>query len=275
MAHNQAPGAGRGDWRAADWSAFTGRAPAAGVLSDFDGTLSPIVEDRDSALPLPGTNAALAALARRCRLVAVISGRPVAFLESVLPSVPGLLLVGLYGIERSQDGRRSVLPDARPWQAPVRRAVADACGAMPPGVEVEDKGLTLAVHCRKAPEAFGQVAAWAEEEAAATGLAVQPGKLAVELLPPVPMDKGRVVSELAAGLDAVLFIGDDVGDLPGFAAVRRMRRGGRKAVAVGVGSDEQPAELAKAVDYVLDGPEEALDLLRFLSDGAPPATAGH
>src|SRR5690606_13637583 len=69
----------------------------AGVLCDFDGSLAPIVEDPAAARPVDGAVDALAALAERYAVVAVISGRPVSFLRTVLPE--SLRLVGLYGLE--------------------------------------------------------------------------------------------------------------------------------------------------------------------------------
>jgi hypothetical protein len=54
----------------------------AGIFSDFDGTLSPIVADPELAEPLPGIAPLLEELARRYRVVAVVSGRPIDFLAA-------------------------------------------------------------------------------------------------------------------------------------------------------------------------------------------------
>ncbi len=90
------------------------------VLTDFDGTLSPIVKNPYEARPLDGTAEVLAALARRFVEVAVISGRSVAYLEEHLApaSAPDpahrIRFVGLYGLEQSWgDGR--IIPSRRPW----------------------------------------------------------------------------------------------------------------------------------------------------------------
>jgi trehalose 6-phosphate phosphatase len=69
----------------------------AGIFSDFDGTLSPIVADPELAEPLPGIAPLLKELARRYRVVAVVSGRPVEFLAAHLPAP--VLLAGLYGLK--------------------------------------------------------------------------------------------------------------------------------------------------------------------------------
>ena len=72
--------------------------------SNLLGTLSAIVNDPVAARPLPGVPDLLARLAARFGLVAVVSGRPTAFLAEVLQSPPGVTLVGLYGLERALQG---------------------------------------------------------------------------------------------------------------------------------------------------------------------------
>jgi trehalose 6-phosphate phosphatase len=94
----------------------------------------------------------------------------------------------------------------------------------------------------------------------------------VELLPPVAMNKGRVVEELAAPVDAVCFVGDDTGDLPAFAALERLRSAGKKTAGVGVRSPEQPEALRGVVDWFVDGPSGVVELLGALARGRPPSS---
>jgi trehalose 6-phosphate phosphatase len=108
------------------------------------------------------------------------------------------------------------------------------------------------------------VEAWTADQALRTGLIAHPAKMSVELRPPVEADKGRVVTELAAGLDAVCFVGDDRGDLPAFAALADLAAEGVQTLAVAVSSEEAPPELLAAADLVVAGPEGALALLRAL-----------
>ena len=86
----------------------------AGILTDFDGTLSPIVDEPDAARPLDGVPALLDELAHRYAVVAVLSGRPVTFLQQWLP--PSLLLSGLYGLEVVRDGVRNDHPSGGMWR---------------------------------------------------------------------------------------------------------------------------------------------------------------
>ena len=234
----------------------------AAVLTDFDGTLSPVVDDPAAAAGLPGTADVLRALTGRFAVVAVVSGRPAGFLLDRLG--PGLRLSGLYGLEEvDADGHLTVAAAAAGWAPVVAGSIAAAVAAL--GPLVESKGLSLTLHHRTAPERAAEVRAWAAAEAARTGLVVRPAKASVELHPPVDVDKGTVVLAAAAGLDAACFLGDDVGDLPAFDALDRLATAGVRTVRVGVRTEEAPPDLLARADLVVDGPEGALAVLRHLA----------
>jgi trehalose 6-phosphate phosphatase len=240
-----------------------------GIFLDFDGTLAPIVAVPDEARPLPGVASTLGRLAQRYRRVAVISGRPLAYLAEHLAEGFGAVeLVGLYGLDR-QSGRGSPViasPDARRWQAAVDAVAGAAQAAAPPGLRVERKGLAVTLHFRQAPELAGWTANFAAAQAATSGLIAHPGKRSWELRPPGPTDKGTVVEELATGLHAACFVGDDMGDLPAFAALTRLRSAGVDTLSVAVGGAETPAEVLAASDVVVAGPTGVLVLLEALAD---------
>jgi trehalose 6-phosphate phosphatase len=88
-------------------------APAtSGLVLDFDGVLSPIIDD-PAASELPTrVSASLIQLAAALGLLAIISGRPVEFLADRVP-IPGVQLLGSYGIEQLRDGMRRIDPDAK------------------------------------------------------------------------------------------------------------------------------------------------------------------
>jgi len=234
----------------------------AGVFVDFDGTLSPIVLDAAAARPLPDAGPALTALHAAYATVAVVSGRPVSFLVEHVP--PGPRLCGLYGLERIVDGEVVVHPGAPDWR-PILDDVAEVAALEgPDGIEVEHKGLSITLHFRRVPAVGDAALAWAEGVAISTGLHVRPAKMSVELHPPVAVDKGTVVLDLAAGLDAVCFVGDDAGDLPAFDALDRLAAEGRSVLKVAVQTSESaPGVLARA-DLLVNGPEGAVALLRRL-----------
>lgn len=232
------------------------------VLLDFDGTLSPIVEDPEAAVPLAGALDVLVGLTTRFGVVAVVSGRPASYLQRHLPGDLGL--VGLYGLERVEGGVIQPHPDAAGWQTVVADLVAEARRDLPDGVGVEDKGLSLTLHVRPHPELAEVAWSWAAVAAERSGLQVRRARMSAELHPPVSADKGTVTAELIAGMDAACFIGDDVGDLPAFTALAGFASAGGDAVRAVVTSAEVAPELLAAADVLLDGPAGVLDFLSAL-----------
>jgi trehalose 6-phosphate phosphatase len=239
-----------------------------GVFVDFDGTLSAIVEDPLAARPLPGALDVLRSLVARFGLVAVVSGRPVAFLREHI-AVERVVLSGLYGLELWRDGAVVVQPEALAWR-PVAARVADRAAAeLPAGVGIERKGLSVGLHVRAHPDLEEAVRSWAEQMAAETGLALHPARRSFELRPPLDIDKGTAVVSLSAGLSALCFVGDDRGDLAAFGALDQLSRAGVATVRVVASSPETPPEVLAAADVVVVGPEGALALLASLSPTDP------
>jgi trehalose 6-phosphate phosphatase len=240
---------------------------SAGLFVDFDGSLSPIVPDPATARALPAARDALARLVPVLGRVAVVSGRPAAFLVDAL-GISGLGYVGAYGLERVVGGEIVVDDRVRPWLDAVARAGDEAEAALP-GLLVERKGaIAVTLHWRTQPERSTEAIAWAESAAARLGLgAPLHGRMAVELRPPVPVDKGTTVADMARGSVIAAFAGDDAGDLPAFDALRGLVDAGllTHAVSIGVISSESPPEV-RAADVVVDGPSGLATLLDALAD---------
>jgi trehalose 6-phosphate phosphatase len=258
--------------------AAIGREPARALIAtDFDGTLAPIVADPREARADPGAVGALRGLAGVVGTLAVITGRPAA--EAVelggFESVPGLIVLGHYGLERWQDGALTGPEDLPGVEAARERlpGVLAEAGA-PDGVWIEDKGSAVAVHTRRTADPVGELAALKEPLAglaADVGLVVEPGRLVIELRPP-GMDKGAALTGLVAERQAgpVLFAGDDLGDLAAFAAVRALRGKGHPGVTVCSASGEV-SELAAEADLVVDGPGGVAALLSWLARSLAPS----
>ena len=237
-------------------------AARAGIFTDFDGTLAPIVEQPEAARPLAGVSEVLGRLAERYALVAVLSGRPVSFLEQWVPS--SVLVSGLYGLEVVRNGQRDDHPSGGMWREVVDDVATVTRANGPAGMRVESKGLSLTLHYRGHPEIEDAVRAVAERQAARSGLEVRPARMSYELHPPIDVDKGTALRDLADDLDALCFVGDDIGDLPAFAELERLAEAGAVTARIAVRSDEAPHQLLDAADIVVDGPEGVLRLLQQL-----------
>jgi trehalose 6-phosphate phosphatase len=235
---------------------------------DFDGTLADIVERPEDARARADVAAVLGALVPEYGAVGVVSGRPVEFLRAQLP-VPGLALVGQYGLERLVGDRVEADPLVEPFLPAVTEA-ADRAEAELPGVLVERKGrIAVTLHWRTDAASGVAAQAWADRVAAGSGLVLYPTRMAVELRPPVGVDKGSAVADLAQGARVAMFAGDDHGDLAAFDRLGEMARDGAldTAVRVAVRSPEEPAELLARTDVAVAGPAGFVDLLRAVVSG--------
>ena len=252
--------------------------PTATLLAtDYDGTLSLIVDDPDAAVPLPGAAQVLQSLASSLGELAVISGRPVEFLVDRLsgqltaaghtaagqPGLPdSLTLVGLYGLQQIRHGVRSDHPEAVAWPERVGALASRAKTNGPAGMRVELKGLSITLHYRGQPQLFDQVEQYAQELAATSGLVARTARMSVELHPPIDVDKGTVLLSLAQQLAGpVIFLGDDVGDLPAFDALDTLSASGLQVFKILAQSEESDDELLRRADLILDGPSAMVALL--------------
>ncbi|WP_435269872.1 trehalose-phosphatase [Streptomyces sp. 1222.5] len=243
---------------------------------DFDGTLAPIVADPEQARAHPEAVSAIAALAPKVASVAVITGRPagVAVRYGGFAGVPGLehlTVLGHYGAERWDAVTGTVTaPAPHPGVAAVRAelpGVLEQVGAWQ-GTWIEEKGRAVAVHTRRAQDpqaAFEALREPLTDLATRHGLIVEPGRMVLELRPP-GMDKGVALAEYvrATGAGSVVYAGDDLGDLPAYAAVDKLRSDGVPGLLVCSGSTEV-TELAERADLVVDGPEGVVALLRGIA----------
>jgi trehalose 6-phosphate phosphatase len=241
---------------------------------DFDGTLADIVAHPDDARPRADVVPLLPALVATFGRVGVVSGRPVDFLRAHLP-VAGMALVGQYGLERWTGDRVEEDHRVEPFLPAVAEA-ADRADRELPGVFVERKGrIAVTLHWRNDQEQGEAGRAWAHRVAAGSGLSLYPTRMAIELRPPVGVDKGSAVAALAGDARVAMFAGDDHGDLAAFDALATLVRNGAldDAVRVAVRSPEEPAELVARTDVGVEGPAGFAAFLAELRAGAGPNRA--
>jgi len=175
---------------------------------DYDGTLSPIVRDPAKARMRARTRRALAQVAERYP-TAVISGRARDDVASYVERIRLVEILGNHGVEPSPKMARYARA-VREWAQVLRRELRDV-----PGVTVEDKTYSLAVHYRRSParrDAAQEIRRSIEglrEECRVIG-----GKCVLNLLPAGAPHKGQALERLRdeQNADTVIFAGDDVTD---------------------------------------------------------------
>lgn len=226
------------------------------LFLDFDGTLVELAEAPDSIRVPPTLSPLLQRLSRALAgRLAIISGRAIADLERHLDCA-GMAVSGSHGLElRLRDG--SNVPLAVPRGLDHARDEAAGFADAIPGLLVEAKPFSIALHYRKAPDRAAEAEAFMARLAKSTGLSLQHGKMVVELRPP-GADKGDAVRALMGEPEFAgarpLFVGDDQTDEDAFHAAAALGGGG---VLVG-------AERQTAARWRLDGvPEVAAWLERI------------
>jgi trehalose 6-phosphate phosphatase len=237
------------------------------IATDFDGTLAPLVPDPDESRTADGAIGALTALADAGVQIAVITGRDARTVVRLggFDAVPGVIVAGLYGME-TWTGGELTSPPTPPAIEQLRAQLPEVVEAGDPALWIEDKRLSLVVHARRAADPD---AALAERAPAITALAehlgfeAHPGSGVLELRLP-GFDKAGALARLADGHDTVLYLGDDLGDLPAFAEIRRMREARIRAYCVGVMSSGAHG-VGDACDVGVRDPAAAVALLAELT----------
>lgn len=227
------------------------------VTSDFDGTLAPIVNNPADARPLPEAAAALEKLAGLPDTVAaLISGRALSVLRELSGLSAGVQAVGSHGAEFDTGFAHDI--DTALLAEMVETLNSIAAGR--PGVTVETKPASVALHVRNASDADGAAAlALATEAAGSWDAHTTAGKAVLEFAV-IVTDKGEAVDILRnrCAATAVVFLGDDVTDEKAF---RRMRDGD---IGIKIGPGETLA------DFRVDSPADVAAVLRYLADARLP-----
>ena len=244
-----------------------------GLITDLDGTISPIAETPAQAAVSPICRRHLETIAPRVALVAVVTGRTVEEARRIV-GLEGIAYVGLHGFSLA-------MPPV--WSEASMATYAVMCQSILeflrqaitlPGVFLEDKGPLVAVHYRQAADAAAARRAILDAIAAAPmgrQFARHEGKMFVELRPPAPtVHKGLVVRHLAAqyGLRSVLYLGDDVTDADAFRALREAAD--LQGASVVVASGETPPEVLAAADYQVEGVDGVERLLGEMATALGP-----
>lgn len=234
------------------------------LFSDYDGTLTPIVERPEQADLSLGARRLLQALAGQRRFtVGVISGRALSDLR-LRVGIRGIIYAGNHGLEIEGPGLSFVNPlaeEVRPLFRLLHRVLSRALDRIP-GVQVEDKGLTLSVHYRQVEDGEADEVKGIFERVVTTArslgkLRTTSGKKVYEVRPAVAWDKGKAISLLLdrygkskGGIP--VFLGDDLTDEDGFKVIEKV--GG---ISIFVGEENRES----VAPYFLRTPGEVEDFL--------------
>ncbi|OBA80599.1 trehalose-phosphatase [Mycolicibacterium mucogenicum] len=222
------------------------------VTSDFDGTLSPIVNNPADARALPAGSAALLDLAALPdTFVALVSGRALEVLRELSGMPPSVHLVGSHGAEFNTGFGQTV-------DTALLAEIVDSLTEIAsryPGTAVETKPASAALHVRNASAADGEAALAAARTAGGQWDAEPTEGKAVLEFAVVTTSKGSAIDVLRERDDAtaVVFLGDDVTDEKAFARLRD----GDVGVKVGPGPS--------AAQYRVGSPEDVAEALAYLA----------
>jgi trehalose-phosphatase len=237
------------------------------LLSDYDGTLTPIVSRPEEAILSPETREKLSVLAKKPDFsVGIISGRSLSEIRAMV-GIAGIYYAGNHGLEIEGPDFKLINPAAKAARVEIRnlaREFSAKLGSIP-GVIVEDKGLTLSIHYRlvreaeenKVAEIFRQLTSPLLGEGK---IRVTSGKKVWEVRPPVDWHKGKAAEAIIRKLKAVLkqeqlltlYLGDDITDEDAFRVIHRPQ-----GWSIFVGG-ENPSSSA---EYFLNSTAEVLTLL--------------
>lgn len=221
------------------WEAFSSEIKAAShilFLSDYDGTLTPIVGRPDEALLSSGVREKLRALAEKPAFsVGIITGRLLSEVKALV-EIEGIYYAGNHGLEIEGPGLSFIKPEAKAARAEIEDIVRQLSTRLAgiEGVIVEDKGLSLSVHYRLVKESQEQVVAETFREVTSPRLRdgkirVSSGKKVLEVRPPIDWHKGKAVETIKKELEKVIgneikpviYLGDDTTDEDAFKVLHR------------------------------------------------------
>jgi trehalose 6-phosphate phosphatase len=246
------------------------------ITLDFDGTIAPIVADPEHARADPDAVDALSRLGDLVLGIVVITGRPARTAVRLggfdrHAGLGRMVVLGQYGAER-WDARGHHFR-AEPEPEAIGRIEAELpdllAGLGLSGARVEHKGRAIGVHTRQLPDpagAFATLQPVLDDLARRHALKLEPGKFVLEIRSD-GSDKGDAVRHIAAetGAKQIIFIGDDLGDLPAFDAVRDLRADGTPGLLICSASHEEDA-LTIHADLVAAGPAGVAVWLAALAD---------
>jgi len=259
------------------YAAVVAAAHGALIGLDYDGTLAPIVADPREAAIHPEMPGILERLCEIAQTVAIVTGRParqavaLGRFDAIADACPNLMILGQYGNETwSSTDRRVVSPTPPHGVSGFLLELPATLRQLEMDPWIEEKGIAVAVHTRRLPDpadAYRRLLPALANLARRHDLVIEPGRFVIEARAR-GMDKGIALRKLVneTSPSAVVFAGDDLGDLQAFSELADLRAEGLPTLQICSGSPEEP-RIAEAADVILDGPDGVAAFFRqFLRD---------
>ncbi len=257
------------------FSSDVGAAPHVLLLSDYDGTLTPIVNRPEEAVLSPGVRDKLRAVTDRPGFsVGIVSGRSLSEIKAMV-KLEGIYYAGNHGLEIAGPGLSFTNPAAETARATVKELAGQLSTRLSgtEGVIVENKGLSLSVHYRLVRQSEEKIVASVFQQITSPLLEegrirVTSGKKVWEIRPPIDWHKGKAVETIRREIERVLncerlltiYLGDDTTDEDAFRILHRPQGW---SIFVGQENPESSA------DYFLNSVREVSDFLSRLLELPP------
>jgi len=247
-------------------------------MTDVDGTISKTAPTPQEAEVSPLCRQYLSILCKHLTLVAAISGRPAIEAKNMI-KIDRMVYIGNHGLERWAEGHSQLAKGVKDYSKVIKAVIEELTRLLSiEGIRIENKGITATIHYRLCPNpeaAMRDILVALENSIQAKSLRILPGRMAINLLPPVEVNKGTVVSELIQeyNLQGGIYLGDDLTDIDAFRAIHAASRDlDFQGFAVGIISQEMPEKLVAEADFTLNGVNDVERFLEWLSQTTPQSS---
>ena len=242
-----------------------------GLITDVDGTISQTVPTPQQARVSPLCRKYLSALCNKLALVAAISGRPAAEVRSMI-GIDGMVYIGNHGLERWTGGHFKFSKDIQGYSRVIKAAIEELTPLLfIEGITIENKGVTASIHyrlCHDHQSTKRDIIAVIEGSPRARSLRIIQGRMVIDLLPSVKVNKGTATLDLIQeyNLQGGVYLGDDLTDVDAFRAIHAACHDSDfQGFAIGITSQEMPEKLTEEADFTLDGVNDVERFLKWVS----------
>jgi len=245
-----------------------------GLFTDVDGTISQTAPTPQQAKVSRLCRHYLSILCNQLALVAAISGRSALEVKNMV-KIDGLVYIGNHGFERWTEGHSEFTRDVQKYSGIIQTVIKELTPLLSiEGISIQNKGITATIHYRLCPEpklAKRDLLIALQNLPQASSLRIMQEKMAIDLLPPVDVDKGTATLNLIReyNLKGGIYLGDDFTDIDAFRAINAAGQGSDfLGFAIGIISQEMSEELVTEANFTLNGVSEVERFLKWMSQTA-------